>query len=149
MSSNEHLISEDNRKDVFFYNMGLMYCAVLLALCRFGSTGRLGWYYMFGLIYTFSVIGMRADFHSLVRTFIIILSFAMFFRITNYWNFNLSPYKTFLSNGYPCGIREIYDENEYHKEYTRDKFFRPAFDYCPRLDLKMITPKSSKREDQQ
>lgn len=147
MSSNEHLISENNRKDVFFYNMGLMYCAVLLALCRFGSTGRLGWYYMFGLIYTFSVIGMRADLRSVVRTFIIILSFAMFYRITSAWNFNLSPYKTFLSNGYPCGDRYIYDENEYHKGYTRDKFFRPAFDYCSRFDLKMITPKLSRKED--
>lgn len=146
LSSNSRLIPEDNRKDVFFYNMGLMYCAVLLALCRFGSTGRLGWYYVFGLIYTFSVIGMRADYRALTRVFIIVLSFAMFFRITYSWNFNLSPYKTFLTDGYPCGIREIYNENEYHPEYTGHKFFRPAFDFCSRVDLKMVKLKESKRE---
>ena len=143
MSNNSNLISEDNRKEVFFYNMGLMYCAVLLALCRFGSTGRLGWYYMFGLIYTFSLIGMRADYRALIRLFIIVLSFTMFYRITSSWNFNLSPYKTFLTNGYPCGDIKIYEKNEYHQEYTRDKFFRPAFDVCSRFDLKMIRTESS------
>ena len=146
MSSNSYLISEDNRKDVFFYNMGLMYCAVLLALCRFGSTGRLGWYYMFGLIYTFSLIGIRADSRTLTRAFIIVLSFVMFYRITSAWNFNLSPYKTFLSNGYPCGDINIYEGNEYHKEYTRDKFYRPAFDFCSRVDLKMVKSKSSREK---
>ena len=102
MVHHSRLIGTD-RKSIFFYNMGLMYCAVLLALIRFGQTGRLGWYFMFGLIYTLSLIARRSSFKSNMRTFTIALSFLMFFRITYYWNFNLSPYKTFLTNGYPCG----------------------------------------------
>lgn len=137
MVSNSHFI-RNTKKDVFFYNMGLMYCAVLLALIRFGQTGRLGWYYMFGLIYTLSTIAQHSSMRSNLRTFVIALSFLMFFRITYYWNFNLSPYKTFFSNGYPCGIIEIYEENEYDEMYTQDKLYRPVFDLCPNLDLKMV-----------
>lgn len=138
MVINSHLLS-NNRKDVFFYNMGLMYCAVLLALIRFSSTGRLGWYYMLGLIYTFSVIGLRAGYRTKTRSIILVLSFVMFLRITNAWDFNLSPYKTFLTNGYPCGIMEIYDENEYDKRYTDDKLYRPVIDFCTKIDLKMYS----------
>lgn len=135
MVKNSDLI-KNTRKDIFFYNMGLMYCAVLLSLIRSGNTGRLGWYYMFGLIYTLSLIAQRNKSSAQMRTFIIVLSFLMFFRITYTWNFNLSPYKTFLSNGYPCGIRGIYDENEYDTQYTINKLYRPAFDFCDNLDLK-------------
>lgn len=136
MVHHSRLIGNDH-KSVFFYNMGLMYCAVLLALIRFGQTGRLGWYFMFGLIYTLSLIARRSSFKSNMRTFTIALSFLMFFRITYYWNFNLSPYKTFLTNGYPCGEYNIYEENEYNDSYSRDKFIRPAFDFCENIDLKM------------
>lgn len=136
ISHNSRLI-DNKRKNVFFYNMGLMYCAVLLALIRFGQTGRLGWYFMLGLIYTLSLIARRSSLKSNMRTFVIALSFLMFFRITYYWNFNLSPYKTFLSNGYPCGELYIYEENEYNEHYTGDKFYRPAIDLCNNVDLKM------------
>lgn len=135
MVKNSNLI-RNTRKDIFFYNMGLMYCAVLLSLIRSGNTGRLGWYYMFGLIYTLSAIAQRSDTKTHMRTFAIVISFLMFFRITYSWNFNLVPYKTFLSNGYPCGVRGIYDENEYDAQYTVDKLYRPAFDFCDKLDLK-------------
>lgn len=140
MVSNSHLI-RNTKKDVFFYNMGLMYCAVLLAMIRFGQTGRLGWFYMLGLIYTMSAIASRSSSRGYMRTFIIGLSFLMFFRITNAWNFNLSPYKTFLSNGYPCGERYIYDENEYDDMYTLDKLYRPTFNICTNLDLQVIKSK--------
>ena len=129
MVRNSDLI-ENNKKNIFFYNMGLMYCAVLLALIRFGQTGRLGWYYMFGLIYTLSTLARKSRADSYLRTLVIAMSFAMFLRITAQWDFNLSPYKTFLTNGYPCGIREIYDDCEYDDAYTKDKFTRPALDLC-------------------
>lgn len=124
----------DTRKDIFFYNMGLMYCAVLLSLIRFGSTGRLGWYYMFGLIYTLSSLAVKSSHRSYLRTLVIALSFMMFFRITYEWSPLLTPYKTFLTNGYPCGMK-IYEENEYDEQYTVDKLYRPAFDFCDKLDL--------------
>lgn len=135
MTKYSYLI-KNTRKDIFFYNMGLMYCAVLLSLIRSGNTGRLGWYYMFGLIYTLSVIARRSSVRNHTRTLVIVLSFIMFFRITSQWNFNLSPYKTFLTDGYPCGIKEIYETYEYDENYTMDKLYRPAFDFCPNLDLR-------------
>lgn len=118
----------NRKKDIFFYNMGLMYCAVLLALIRFGQTGRLGWYYMFGLIYTLSSIAQNSSMKSHLRSFTILLSFVMFFRITSAWAFNLTPYKTFLTDGYPCGIYEIYEDDEYDVNYTANKLYKPAFD---------------------
>lgn len=137
MVRNSDLI-KNTRKDIFFYNMGLMYCAVLLSLIRSGNTGRLGWYYMFGLIYTLSAIAQRSDLKTHMRTFVIALSFLMFFRITYIWNFNLSPYKTFLTNGYPCGISDIYVDYEYDEQYTFDKLYRPVFDFCQYLDFKFM-----------
>lgn len=134
MTKYSYLI-KNTRKDIFFYNMGLMYCAVLLSLIRSGNTGRLGWYYMFGLIYTLSVIARRSSVRNHMRTFVVLLSFVMFFRITYQWNFNLSPYKTFLTDGYPCGIREIYETYEYDDNYTVDKLYRPVFDISTSLDF--------------
>lgn len=131
---------KNTRKDVFFYNMGLMYCAVLLSMIRFGQTGRLGWFYMFGLIYTLPTIAVRSGFRSQLRTFVIALSFIMFFRITYSWQPLLTPYKTFLTNGYPCG-KIIYEENEYDESYTIDKLYRPPFDLCTNIDFKMVKVK--------
>lgn len=131
---------KNTRKDVFFYNMGLMYCAVLLSLIRSGNTGRLGWFYMFGLIYTLSSIARSSDVRIHLRTFVIALSFIMFFRITYQWDFNLSPYKTFLTDGYPCGIREIYETYEYDDSYTFDKLYRPVFDFSSSLDFRFVVP---------
>ena len=43
--------------------------------------------------------------------------------------FNLTPYKTFLSDGFPSGDRWIYDKYEYDANYTTDKLYRPVFDF--------------------
>lgn len=133
-------LTKDDPKDIFFYNLALAYCAIEIAFVRFGQGGRLGWFFFFGLIYTFSQQAYNLKAGRWLSVFIVTLSFLMFFRITYYWQPLLTPYKTFLTNGYPCSM-STYEGFEYDWRYTNDKFYRPAFDLCTRLEFKMIPQK--------
>lgn len=139
MLKNVDLIG-DEKKDIFFYNTAIAYCAVQLLFIRFDQGGRLAWYFLIGLIYVLSQIALRAVAGSWVRPVLVVLSFLMFFRITYSWLSMLTPYKTFLTNGEPSG-KPIYIENEYDKNYTIDKLYRPTFYFCNYLDLKMVKQK--------
>lgn len=145
MLKNEDLIGE-NKRDIFFYNVALAYCAVQLLFIRFDQGGRLAWYFLIGLIYVLSQIASKSVVGSWVRPVLIVLSFLMFFRITNAWLSMLTPYKTFLTDGEPSG-KQMYIENEYDKNYTVDKLYRPAFYFCNYLDLKMIIQKKRENRD--
>ena len=123
---NRHSIPTDRRSLVFF-NLLYGFCAILLLFMRMGQGGRFGWYFMIGIIYVLSYLSVKRGIIKDMKLFVILLCFALFFRITNEWAFNLTPYKTFLSNGYPCGERYIYEKYEYDGNYTKDKFYRPVF----------------------
>ena len=59
-----------------------------------------------------------------MKLFVIIVCFALFYRIANAWAFNLTPYKTFLTNGTTAGDNAIYEDWEYDRDYTINKLYR-------------------------
>ena len=115
-------------KDLTFLNMFIVFCGILVAFARFGQGGRFGWFYFIGLIYTLSALSTRIHSYKWMKTFVIFLCFVLFTRVLRSWAFNLTPYKTFLTNGYPSGVYEIYEENEYDVNYTNDKLYRKVID---------------------
>ena len=114
----------DNKKTNGFLNLLYAYFGLLLIFIRFGQGGRFGWYMIIAVIYLFTEISKNKNLLMDVKNMVVALSFVLFFRITNVWAFNLTPYKTFLTPGYPSGDLYIYEKWEYDELYTIDKFYR-------------------------
>ena len=116
-------IISDTKKNIVLLNTSLSFCAILLLFVQSLNGGRLGWYYLIGVISTLSLIANNIKSNNLTRKIIPIICFLLFFRIVYYWGFLLSPYKTFFTNG----VREydpIYEKYEYDEKYSIDKFYR-------------------------
>lgn len=113
-------------KDVVMLNIALVFCAILLFFIRSENGGRLGWYYMIGVMCTLSNICVRGKKLLAHGTLILIVSFFLYYRILDAWAFNLTPYKTFLTPGHTAA-EFIYEKYEYDEHYDTDKFYRPAF----------------------
>lgn len=111
-------------KETVFFNMSIIFCGILLLFMQFGQGGRLGWYYMIGLIYMLSHLSYIPNAFRWMKPLVISVSFLLFLRITVSWERLNIPYKTFLTNGEPAGNGYIYDHFEYDYRYTKDKFYR-------------------------
>lgn len=111
------------RKNIVLLNTSLGFCAILLLFVQSLNGGRLGWYYLIGVISTLSLIANNVKSNNQTRKIIPVICFLLFFRIVYYWGGVLSPYKTFFTDG----VREydpIYEKYEYDKKYSIDKFYR-------------------------
>lgn len=111
------------KKNIVLLNTSLGFCAILLLFVLSLDGGRLGWYYLIGIISTLSLIAKNVKRDSSTNRVIFIICFLLFFRILYYWGFLLSPYKTFLTNG----VRDydpVYETYEYDENYSKDKFYR-------------------------
>lgn len=103
-------------------NISIVFCCILLFFARSENGGRLGWYYMIGLISL-----MTSIFSGKIRLakpwFIIVVCFMLYLRILYSWGILLYPYKTFFTDG----IREgdfIEEKYEYDHKYDENKFYR-------------------------
>ena len=124
-----------DKSHVVLLNMALIFCGILLLFVRSENGGRLSWYYMIGIISTITLIGSHRYNIKTMGTFLILgISLFLYLRIYTGWQaYNyLSPYKSFLTNGYRDNddIRKIY---EYNYNYDSDKFCRKAFRFTLNL----------------
>ena len=124
---NYRSISND-KKELTMLNLSFVYCAGLLIFMRFGQGGRMCWFYFFPIIYTFVNLANNRNAYSWVRPALFVMSLLLFLRITFAWSTQNVPYKTFLTNGEPCGDGTIYRQYEYNQGYTANKFIRKAWD---------------------
>lgn len=118
-----YFIIPDTKKNIVLLNTSLAFCAILLLFVQSLNGGRLGWYYLIGVISTLSLIANNVKSNNQTRKIIPIICFLLFFRIVYSWGGMLSPYKTFFTNG----VREydpIYEKYEYDENYAIDKFYR-------------------------
>ena len=113
-------------KDVVMLNIALVFCAILLVFIRSENGGRLGWYYMIGVMCTLSNICVKNKKVLSQGVLMFVVCFLLFYRILSGWGIQLSPYKTFLTDGYRAGDL-VHEEYEYAPMYDEDKFYRPAF----------------------
>lgn len=123
----------NDKQHVVLLNMALVFCGILLLFVRSENGGRLSWYYMIGIISTLTFIyNYRYNIQTLGSFLIIGVCLFLYLRIyTNWQAYNLlSPYKTFLTDGYRDNdiIRKTY---EYNYNYDEDKFCRKAFRFTP------------------
>ena len=112
----------DSKKNVILTNIALLFCAVLLFYVKSSDGGRLSWYFLIGIVATLS----RMDILERVkgyRPIVVTLCLFLFLRILTSWGILLSPYKSFLTDGF----REddyIHENFEYDQNYDLDKFYR-------------------------
>lgn len=107
-------------------NISLGFIFILCFFVRFSDGGRMSWYYLIGIVCTIAEIlskeSQRSEVKILTQTVMIVL----YLRVLYGWGIQLSPYKTFLTNGVRSGdvIEEMY---EYDFKYSKDKLYRPVF----------------------
>ena len=124
---NYTFISND-RKTLTMLNLAFVYCAFLFIFMRFGQGGRMVWYYMFPIIYMFVKLADRKLTFAWMKPTLYFMSLFLFLRISFAWSGQNVPYKTFLTDGEPCGDGTIYELYEYNRMYTKDKFCRKGLD---------------------
>jgi hypothetical protein len=104
-------------------NAALVFCGILLFFVKSENGGRIAWYYMIGIISTMTYIATWKQRVTNNTAVLIALSFVLYFRILTAWGIQLTPYKTFFTDG----VREgdvIYMKFEYDPYYANDKFYR-------------------------
>lgn len=111
------------RKEIVMLNMALVFCAILLVFVRSENGGRLGWFYMIGVICTMANICIKEKKILTNGILMLVVSFLLFYRITSLWAFNMTPYKTFLTPGHTAA-EWIYEDYEYDPVYDTNKMYR-------------------------
>ena len=104
-------------------NAALVFCGILLFFVKSENGGRIAWYYMIGIISTMTYIATWKQRVTNNTAVLIALSFFLYLRILTAWGIQLTPYKTFFTDG----VREgdvIYMKFEYDPYYANDKFYR-------------------------
>lgn len=120
---NYSLFDEKNKTQIVLLNMALVFCAILLFFIRSGNGGRLGWYYMIGVISILTLIATKDKKINIHTVSIAFMSLVLYIRIVISWGVLVSPYKSFLTNGHREGDY-IYEQYEYDHRYDSDKFYR-------------------------
>lgn len=114
----------DDKQNIAMLNMAFAFCMIILFFARSSSGGRLGWYYLMGIIATLTTI-VTKERGKIPSIIVLGLCFLLFSRIVLQWGEMLYPYKTFLTSGHVC--EGVYNYSEYDDRYDLDKFYRPAF----------------------
>jgi len=112
-----------DKRQIVLLNVALTFCAILLLFIRSENGGRLGWFFIMGLIATLTTILVKQQNNVFNRTMVSAVVLFLYFRIVLLWGIFLYPYKTFFSNGVREGDR-IYENYEYDVNYAKDKFYR-------------------------
>lgn len=124
----------NEKEHIVLLNMALVFCAILLFFIRSENGGRLGWYYMIGIISTLTYLATYKKRVSGYALSLVVVSFLLYLRILFAWGVFLTPYKTFLTDGTRNGDH-IYGKYEYDYNYANDKMYRNAFRFKPNLNL--------------
>lgn len=119
---NYELFNDENPHQIVLLNMAIIFCAILLLFIRSENGGRVAWHYMIGLIATITYIAKFSE-YTMIRSGLILLSVILYLRILLSWGTQISPYKSFFSNGYRDNDR-IHRIYEYDPQYDVDKFYK-------------------------
>ena len=117
-----------DQKSTCMLNISLLFIFILTFFVRFPDGGRMSWYFLIGIASTTAQLSMKGFNKSTVKAFILFTVSLLFFRILFGWGTLLSPYKSFLTNGY----REndvIYQNYEYDTYYSDNKLYRTPFKF--------------------
>lgn len=113
----------NDKQQTVLLNLSLAFCAILLLFIRSENGGRLGWFFIMGLIATLTTILYQRGELLFNKMLVFSVIIFLYIRILLLWGVFLYPYKTFFTNGIREGDR-IYQKYEYDVNYAKDKFYR-------------------------
>jgi len=90
----------------------------------------MSWFFLIGIIYTIAEILGKEPKWGKQKLIVITVMVVLYLRVLMLWGMQLSPYKTFLTNGVRQGD-DIEERYEYDDYYKNDKFYRPVFGGLP------------------
>lgn len=118
-----HRVGKD-RRTLVLLNYSFAFCFILLLFTRSAQGGRLAWYFLIGVLTLVTEIIHKGE--TQWRVIMVVVSFFLFNRIVTEWDFLLSPYKTFLTDGHRDNDK-TFSKFEYDEKYDKDKFYRSTF----------------------
>lgn len=121
--TNYSVFEKDNKTQLVLLNMALVFCAILLFFIRSENGGRLGWFYLIGVISALTLIATQERKIKSSTIALIAMSAILFTRILVQWGIQIEPYKSFLTDGHREGDSNFY-KYEYDKNYDVDKFYK-------------------------
>lgn len=104
------------------FNMLLLFTIILLLFSRSGDGGRMSWYFLIGVVCVSAdslINNMKEQYLKVV--FVSIMLF-LYLRVLTLWEFNMCPYKTFLTPGHTAA-EWIYEQFEYDYIYDNNKLY--------------------------
>lgn len=110
-----------DKETLSYMNLYLMFCGILLLFCKSGDGGRIAWYGIMGIIIMLTRFCVRER-GAILKSFLTVMFFALYMRILLAWGIQLSPYKTFFTEGVRDGDI-IYEKYEYDFNYEKDKLY--------------------------
>lgn len=118
------MFNERNKQHIVLLNMALLFCAMLLLFVRSENGGRVSWHFMMGVIASITYIATSPQNKSgTLASVLIVMCCLLFMRILVTWGIQISPYKTFFTNGHREGDI-IYQMYEYDRQYDINKFYK-------------------------
>ena len=119
-----------DKKSLCMLNTALGFIFILCFFVRFPDGGRMSWFFLIGIIYTIAEILGKEPKWGKQKLIVITVMVVLYLRVLMLWGMQLSPYKTFLTNGVRQGD-DIEERYEYDDYYKNDKFYRPVFGGLP------------------
>lgn len=116
----------ESQKDIVMMNSVLCFCGILLFFLRNYNAGRQSWYFMIGLIVLLTKLYSSREGADNSGLIVLGVLFALYLRIVLAWGSMLSPYKTFLTDGYRPKD-DIIQKYEYDWKYEENKLYRKPF----------------------
>ena len=115
---------DNNRKEIVLLNMAFLFCVILLLFVRSENGGRIAWHYMIGIIASVTHLATNTKHKSEALNGALLMMFGiLFLRILLVWGLQISPYKSFFTDGHREGDL-IYQVYEYDPLYDEDKFYK-------------------------
>jgi hypothetical protein len=111
--------------NIVLLNMSLIFCGILLLFIKSENGGRLSWYYLIGILCTMTYLSTNNMRDSKLAIFMIFVSLFLYVRIYISWQvfLDLSPYKTFFTNGHRNGDYS-WENYEYDHNYDINKLYK-------------------------
>lgn len=113
-------------KDVVFLNAALCFVGMLMLFFRSSNAGRQSWYFAIGFIYLFTKLATHNKTMDSYGLYLLALFFGLYLRIVIAWGGQISPYKTFFTEGYRQED-PIIEQYEYDWRYESKKMYRKPF----------------------
>lgn len=112
-----------NKTTLCLMNIVFLFALTLLMFSRFMNGGRLTWCYIIAASCMMPEVLIQAGKDVWIKWVSYVIMIFLYLRILSAWGYQLSPYKTFLTNGVRA-YDPIWEQYEYDLRYAEDKLYK-------------------------